>query len=89
MRSSQDVRRARAAMGWTPVGFATFASSCAMPPVHAAVLDLKADLQTHLNESPFLSHGTQTYGKSTSVQLRCVLSGRSSRRTADRVYKRG
>ena len=88
MRSSQDVRRAPAATGWTPVGFATYASSCAMPLVHAAVLDSKADLRTHLNELPFLSHGIQTYGKSTSVQLRCVLSGRSSRRIADRVQKR-
>jgi hypothetical protein len=59
-----------------------------MPPVHATVSDSKAELQRPLNESPSLSHGIQTYGKSTSVQLRCVLSGRSSRHIADRVQKR-
>jgi hypothetical protein len=59
-----------------------------MPPVHAAASDLKANLLRRLNGSSFLSHGTQTYGKSTSIQLRCVLCGRSSRRIADRVQKR-
>ena len=89
MRSSQDVRRAHVATGWTLVGFATFASSYAMPPVHVAVSDLKANLLRRLNGSSFLNHGIQTYGKSTLIQLRCVLCGRSSRRRiADLIQKR-
>lgn len=85
MRSSQDVHRVHVATGWTPVGFATFVSSYAMPLVHVAASDLKANLLQRLNGSTFLGRGIQTYGKSTSVQLRCVLCGRSSRHIADRI----
>ncbi len=88
MRSSQDVLRVHVATGWTPVGFATFASSYAMPLVHAAASDLKANLLRRLDGSSFLVHGIPTYRKRMSVQLRSVSCRRPSHRIAD-AHKSG